>query len=363
MARPLRTRYEDDLALFPDTWHKRALALVVVFLVAFPFLADARWLTVGNLALLSIVGAVALMILTGFAGQISLGHAAFLALGAYTTAVLGHHAHLPFWLALPAGGLVAAVVGLAVGPFALRLEGLYLAIVTLGLIFLVNHVLLSLPQWTGGVSGTPVPMHTGFTAAEAADDFGNFGESLTLGPLTVVFEQKLYFVFLLITSLTVLFAVRLRRSNTGRAMMAVRDHDLAAAALGVPPSAVKIRAFALSSFFAGLAGGMFACQQQYITIEPPFDLTLSVQYIAMIVLGGMGTVFGAVAGALAYVILTPLAEATARHLPLLRDLTSAQQSTLLFSVLVIAVLLFEPLGLYGLWLRTKRYFAAWPFRY
>jgi len=365
MARPLRTRYEDDLALFPDTWHKRALALTVVLLLAFPFFAGSRWLTVGNLAQLSIVGAIALMILTGFAGQISLGHAAFLALGAYTTAVLGQHAHLPFWLAVPAGGLVAAAIGLAVGPFALRLEGLYLAIVTVGLIFLVNHVLLSLPTWTGGPAGMEVPMHTGFVSTGDPDIevYGSFGEALDLGFMTLSFEQKIYFVFLAITSLTVLFAVRLRRSNTGRAMMAVRDHDLAAAALGVAPAVVKIRAFALSSFFAGIAGGMFACQQQYINVEPPFDLTMSVQYIAMIVLGGMGTVFGAVAGAIAYVFVAPLAEAAARHLPLLRELTSAQQSTLLFSVLVIAVLIVEPLGLYGVWLRIKRYFAAWPFRY
>ena len=363
MPRALRTRYEDDLALLPDPWHRRAAVLGAVLLLAFPFVAGPRWLTVGNIALFSVVGSLALMVLTGFAGQISLGHAAFLALGAYTTAILGHHLHLPFWLALPAGGLVAAAAGLCVGPFALRLEGLYLAIVTLGLIFVVNHVLVSLPELTGGTGGTPVPMHTGFSAIEGVDESGDFAQELVLGPVTLSFEQKLYYVFLLLTSLAVWTTVRLRRSNTGRAMMAVRDHDLAAAALGVPPAAVKIRAFAISSFLAGVAGGMFACQANYIVIEGTFNLTLSVQYIAMIVLGGIGTVFGAVAGAVAYVVLAPLVESAARQLPLLEDLSSAQQSTLLFSILVIVVLIFEPLGLYGLWLRLKRYFAAWPFRY
>lgn len=146
-------------------------------------------------------------------------------------------------------------------------------------------------------------------------------------------------------------------------MMAVRDSDLAAEALGVSPARTKILAFGLSSFLAGVAGGMFAYQQQYITVEPPFDLLMSVQYIAMIVLGGIGTVGGAVMGALAYVVLTPLAEMLGRELPIISTLSSAQQSTLLFSVLVILVLVIEPLGLYGAYLKLKRYFPGWPFRY
>src|SRR5688572_25083879 len=116
-SRDLVTRYEDDLRLFPGFWHKLGLTLGAAFVVSFPFVAGARWLTVGSLALIATVGATGLMILTGFAGQISLGHAAFLALGAYTTAALGHHGGLPFWLCLPAAGLVAAAVGLSVGVF------------------------------------------------------------------------------------------------------------------------------------------------------------------------------------------------------------------------------------------------------
>jgi branched-chain amino acid transport system permease protein len=133
--------------------------------------------------------------------------------------------------------------------------------------------------------------------------------------------------------------------------------------MGVSPARTKITAFGISSFFAGIAGGMFALQQQYITVEPPFDLLLSVQYIAMIVIGGVGTLFGAVAGALAFVFMAPLLEMVGRATPYLNQLSSAQQSTLLFALLVIAILIFEPLGLYGVWLRIKRYFMAWPFRY
>ena len=359
-TRPLVTRTIDDLALFPDLWHRVGLALGAVVALGFPLVADARWLNVGNMALTAVVGSVALMILTGFAGQISLGHAAFLAVGAYTVAVLGEQWHLPFWLGIPAAGVMSAAVGLLVGPFALRLRGLYLAIVTLGLLFLVQHALLSFPEWTHGLVGIAVPMHTGFSGGGRLGDFSN---PLILGPVTLEFGQKLYYVFLALAVGTAWAAKNVARSHTGRAMMAVRDSDLAAPVLGVDPARAKVTAFGLSSFFAGVAGAMFAFQQQYVTVEPPFDLNLSVQYIAMIVLGGIGTVFGAVAGALTFTFLSPLAQVVASRLPLLDRLTSAQQSTLLFSVLVIAVLVFEPLGVLGLWLRIKRYFLAWPFRY
>jgi branched-chain amino acid transport system permease protein len=344
--RPLAVRYEDDFKLLAGRWERIGVALLVVIVLAYPWVASTNWVTVANLALVAVVGSVALMILTGFTGQISLGHAAFLAIGAYTTAILGTQFALPFWLLLPVSGLVAAAVGLAIGPFALRLEGLYLAIVTIGLAFLTNHVLLSFPGLTGGMAGLAVPMHLGFG-----------GDPVHLA------ERALYAVFLPIAVLTVLAARNLARSNTGRAMMAVRDHDVAAAVMGVNPARAKITAFGISSFFAGLAGGMFALQQQYITVDPPFNLLLSVQYIAMIVLGGIGTVFGAVWGALAFVFLSPLLEIVGRATPGLDQLSSSLQSTLLFAILVIACLVFEPLGLYGLWLRAKRYFMAWPFRY
>jgi branched-chain amino acid transport system permease protein len=363
-TRRLHTRYEQALALLPTGWHKLGLALLFAFVLAFPLWASDHWLQIGTHALVAVVGAVALMVLTGFAGQISLGHAAFLALGAYTAAILGERFGLPFWLAIPAAGLVAAAVGLLIGPFALRLEGLYLAIVTLGLLFVVDHVLLSLPELTHGVSGMAVPMHTWFPPEDApAWSLGDFYEPTTVAGLELRFEQKTFLVFLGIAALVVLFAVRLKRSSTGRAMFAVRDHDLAAAVLGVNPARTKIVAFGLSSFLAGVAGAMFAFQAYYITVSPPFNLAMSIDYVAMIVLGGIGTVLGAVLGALAFVVLHPLAEQLGTLLGLGEVLTSSQRATLLFTLVVMAFLLFEPLGLAGVWLRIKRYFLAWPFRY
>lgn len=363
LIRPLTTRYEDELRLFPDFWHKVGLVLLVAFALAFPLLASDRWLGLGNDALIAIVGSCALMILTGFAGQVSLGHAAFLAVGAYTVATLGLHLELPFWLTIPIAGLISTVVGLLVGPLALRLHGLYLAIVTLGLLFLVQHVLLSFPEVTGGVAGLAVPMHTGFGAAPDATSFGDFWDDTTFGPLTLVFEQKLYLVFLLLAVITVVATKNVARSRTGRSLMAVRDHDLAAAVLGVDPARAKVIAFGLSSFFAGVAGAMYAFKAQFISVSPPFDLFMSIEYIAMIVLGGIGTVFGAVWGAIAFIALEPLAHALGAALPFVRDLSSNEQSSLIFALIVLAFLLFEPMGLVGLWLRVKRYFLAWPFRY
>lgn len=359
-TRPLVTRYEDDLRLFPGFWHRVGWIVGAAILISYPFLASSRWLAVANLALVAVVGAASLMILTGFAGQISLGHAAFLALGAYTAAVLGVKAGFPFWIALPAGGVVAGVVGLGIGVFALRLKGLYLAIVTLGLVFVVQHVLLAYPELTRGLSGISVPMYWWF----AEDGRGpRFDTTWRMGDVAIGFERKLYALFVALAVITLWVTKNVQRSDSGRAMMAVRDRDLAAAILGVAPTRTKLTAFALSSFVAGIAGAMFGFQQQYVTVEPPFDLGMSVQYIAMIVLGGVGTVFGAAAGAIVFTALSPLAEMLGRELPLIDRLTSAQQATVLFSVAVVAVLVFEPMGLFGLWLRVKRYFAAWPFRY
>jgi branched-chain amino acid transport system permease protein len=354
-TRPLVTSYRQDLGRFPDRWHRLGLLLWGLALVAVLFGADGRWISVANLGCVAVVGSVGLMILTGFAGQVSLGHAAFLALGAYTVAILGGRWSWPFWAALPVGGAVAAGVGLLVGPFALRLRGLYLAIVTLGLVFVVDHVLLAAEGLTGGPSGIAVPLHTGFG--------GSLGgpPSTWLGVRWNV-DRRLFLFFAPLALGAAWIGASLGRSDAGRAMMAVRDQDLAAAVLGVDPARAKIGAFFVSSFLAGVAGGMFALQQQYLTVSPPFDLSLSIEYVAMIVLGGVGTTFGAVAGALAWVGLSPLLEDLGGALPLIDGLPSHQRSTVLFAVGVIVLLIVEPLGLFGIWLRIKRTFLLWPFQ-
>ena len=164
-----------------------------------------------------------------------------------------------------------------------------------------------------------------------------------------------------IAVMTAWCGVNLRRSNTGRAMAAVRDHDLAASVMGINLARYKIIAFGVSSFFAGVAGAMFGFQQQFITVDPPFNLTMSIQYIAMIVIGGMGTVFGAITGAIVFTVVEPLSELLTSRIPIIRQLSSAQQSILFLSVLVCIFMIVEPKGVLGIWNRVKRYFAMWPF--
>ena len=354
---PLATRYEDDLRLLASRWRQAGVVLLALVLVVYPLQATAQWLTIGNLALVSIVGAVGLMILTGFTGQISLGHAAFLAIGAFTAAALATHLGMPWWVGMPVGGLIAAAVGLAIGPFALRLRGLYLAIVTVGLVFLVEHVLVHWRPVTGGHAGTSVPMYWWFDGPRVGST------PLDIGPYSLGFAHQLYFIYLVIAVAVVLFATNLRRSRTGRSMAAVRDRDVAAAVMGVNVSRTKFEAFGISSFIAGVAGAMYGYQQQFVTVDPPFNLFMSIDYIAMIVLGGIGTVVGAVLGALAFVMLGPLAEGLFGEIGVMGNLTSSQQQRMLLAIVVGIFLITEPLGLYGIWLRIKVYFMAWPFRY
>lgn len=353
-TRKLTTRYADDLALLPDRYHKLGMAALVVGLALFPWVAGAHALAVAQTALIAVVGAIGMMILTGFCGQVSLGHAAFLAVGAYSVAILGGSFGWPFWLALPAGGVIAAAVGLLVGPFALRLQGLYLAIVTVGLLFLVDHVLRNGLDLVYGKDYLTVPMHGWFVAGDARTGLGSFR-----GPGS---ELRLYGVFVVVAAFATWVSRNVQRSHTGRAMMAVRDRDLAAEVLGVEAARTKFLAFGLSSFFAGVAGGMYAFAHPVVTLEP-FGLGMSVGYIAMVVLGGAGTTFGAVWGAVAFTVLLPVAEGVGGWLPFADGFSSENRAVLLFYPALCVFLVFEPLGLLGVWLRVKRYFVAWPFRY
>lgn len=362
-TRPLVTSYKDDLRIFPDMWHKVAIVLGLAITLYLPFYLDPEgaWMFRTNQALVAIVGAVSLMVLTGFAGQISLGHAGFLAIGAFTMGLMGERWGLPFWLIMPIAGLIAAAVGVAIGFFALRLKGLHLAIVTVGLLYLVRHVLV-LPSMAGGLSTAqkvPIYVLPGETAKSAAE----IKVPMDYGPITLFFEQKMYFIFLIITVVVCYWAKNLARSNAGRAMMAVRDHDLAAATLGVNPARAKLQAFAISSFLAGISGAMYGMLMGHISVDN-FHLDMSVRYIAMIVLGGIGSVMGAICGAIAITLLSPLMGWLGPNTPLIRRIESvALQESVLFSILVIGFLIIEPLGLFGIWLRVKRYFIAWPFRY
>lgn len=359
---PLQTSYGDRLTLFRSFWKKVGLAIAISVAILLPVGLSESWLSVTNHAIIFSISAIGLMLLTGFTGQISLGQAAFMAVGAYVAAVTAKMWNLPFLLTIPAAGLLAAFIGAVTGPFALRLKGLYLAIVTLGLIYIINHCLLALHEYTGGVAGTSVPMYGWFPSETEVSTAGSFSKTTNLGPVKIGFEVKFYLVGLFILSGVLLVANNLIRSPLGRAMMAVRDQDIAASTMGINPATTKVLAFTISSGIAGISGALYAYHQQFITIDPPFNLQMSIEVIAMIVFGGVGTLFGAVAGAFAFAVLSKLLSNLAGSVGVLSALTNDQQAVLLFSILVGLTLIYEPLGLFGIWLRVKRFFLSWPFQ-
>jgi branched-chain amino acid transport system permease protein len=359
---PLESSYGDRLILFRTFWKKVGLYLALSLAIIAPIVFTESWLSVTNHAIIYAISAIGLMVLTGFTGQISLGQAAFMAVGAYCAATFARISHFPFFITIPLAGIAAAILGALTGPFALRLKGLYLAIVTLGLIYIVNHLLLAFHEVTGGVAGTSVPLYGWFPQSSEVSVAGTLSSTSKFGSFEINFEVKLYFISLGVLLLTLFLTKNLLRAPLGRAMMAVRDQDIAASTMGINPSQTKIIAFIISSGITGVSGALYAYHQQFITIDPPFNLQMSIEVIAMIVFGGIGTLFGAVAGAFAFTILSKLLSNLAGSIGILSSLTNDQQSVLLFSILVGLTLIYEPLGLFGVWLRIKRFFLTWPFQ-
>ncbi|MET7327708.1 branched-chain amino acid ABC transporter permease [Nonomuraea sp. NPDC005650] len=364
-GRPLLyTSYAQDMALL-DTRAKRVwTGLLVLLAFGLAVLLQDRSLEVLAGAYALAIGAIGLNIVTGYAGQVSLGHAFFVAIGAYTAAALsgpvdGERLGLglaEIWIWLPAAGLVAAAAGVLVAPLATRLRGLYLAVVTLGLVFLGEHVFKEWKDLTGG---------PGVGREAAVPQL--FGVRLDQdGPLGTK-EQSLYVLMLALLVVFALAARNLARSRVGRAFAAIRDRDIAAEVIGVPLTRYKVLAFGVSSFYAGCAGGLLYTISGYV--EPgSFSLLLSVQFIAMVLIGGVATVSGSIAGALFISLLQPLTRALPALVPFVSADTTRtpnvfQVETVLYGLLIVVFLIFEPRGLFGLWIRVRNYWKSWPFSY
>lgn len=368
--RPLaRTAYSQDMALLNTNAKRIAVGTLILATAMIPFAAADDILLVLTLGMIAAVGAIGLNLVTGYAGQVSLGHAFFIGVGAYTGAILGGSPDgpvvgygLPMWIWLPAAGVVAAIAGLIVGPVAVRLRGLYLAIVTLGLVFLGDHVFRNAREWTGGAGvGRRGP---------ALELFGiDFATSGVWLGIELSRNQKQFFLALVFLIIFAIIGRNIARSGVGRAFSAIRDRDVAAAVIGVDLTKYKVMAFAMSSFFAGVTGALY-----YAVIgvfEPAaFGLLLSVQYLAMILIGGVATISGAIMGALFITALPNIAAEIAHVLPGISDsaaggglLTVFQLEGVLYGVLIIGFLIFEPRGLFGIWMRIRNYWKGWPFSY
>ena len=333
-----RTRYAEDAALLDTRTQKAWFAAFVVALVVYPFLAGVLWLDLANQVLLASIGAIALMLLTGFAGQISLGHAGLLAAGAFTTGILFKELNAPFWVTLPASAAVGAVLGLLFGLPSLRLRGLYLAVSTLALHFIVI--------FAGGEYETKRGYSTGIVIESPIAD-----------------ARAWYFVLLAAAAATLLFALNLLRARTGRAWRAIHGREAVAEALGISVHRAKLSAFVVSSTLTALAGCLFAYYRGFVSAEA-FSLYLTIQYVAMIIIGGMGSLLGAILGTV-FVVLFPYVIDTAMAGLGLSDRLSSVVFAVnyaAFGLVMIAFLVFEPQGLVGLWRRVRDWLLLWPFK-
>jgi len=335
------TGYAQDLALLQTRAERISLVILAVLLVALPFIASPFLLDLACQVFLASIGALSLMLLTGYAGQISLGHAGLIAAGAFTTGILAREIHAPFWLTLPASALTGIVLGLVFGLPSLRLRGLYLAVSTLALYFIVIYL--------GGEYETKRGLSTGIII-----------DPPVVGGFRLSDGRAWYFVLLAAAGGTLLICTNLLRSRTGRAWRAIRAHETVAEALGIGIAGYKLLAFVISSALASLAGALFAYYRGFVSVEA-FSLFLSIQYVAMIIVGGMGSLLGAL-----FVTLLPyLIEALLMRLPNAQSYAGALFAIdfSAFGVVMILFLVFEPLGLVGIWRRLQTYFLLWPFKY
>jgi len=328
-----KRRQDEELEL-----NKAWLLIVFAFVFSLPFYSNSYIMHIANMIGFGIIVAQGLNILMGYTGQISLGHAAFVSVGAYASAILTHKAGFSFWLALPVSGIMAAFVGMVVAIPSLRLKELYLAIATMGYAFIVNEVIIywkTLTNGTMGLMALPVSF---------------FHIELNTG------HKYYYLVYSLVVLLTY-FSYNLSQSKLGRALMAVRDSEEAAQSLSISLVKYKIIAFTISAFYAGIAGSLYAHFIMFVSPEN-FDIMLSIEYLVMLVVGGIGYLWGAVLGSIFVTLLPEVIRLSVRFLPEWLEIHDLQ--LFLYGLIIIIFLIFEPEGLYARWLKIKRYVKSFP---
>jgi branched-chain amino acid transport system permease protein len=347
----LKTTYEADMALYPLPIARYTVAaLGVLFFLVIPLTMHEYYLSVANLVWIAIIGALGLNILVGYTGQVSIGHGAFMSVGAYTAANFATRLDSPWPVNLLAGGLMAALIGAVVGIPSLRIKGLYLAIATLAGQLIIEWTINHVTFISGGVQASiEVPRPR-------------------LGPYVLASQQSMYYFLLVFVVIAIVGTMNLMRSRVGRAFIAVRDQDIAAEIIGINIFRYKLLAFAISSFYAGVTGVLYTYYLGIANYEQ-FQIGVSIDYLAMIIIGGLGSVLGSVFGAI-FVTLLPflirytmegfgtlfLSQATIHNLiPALR--------LGLFGALIIVFLILEPEGLNRLWRNIRSYFRVWPFAY
>lgn len=334
-----KTKYNDDLKFLAKTGEKIRVGLVVAFLLAAPLFLQNYYLAELGLLLVYAIAGIGLMLLTGHTGQVSFGHAAFLGIGAYCHSILMSKG-VPFSVSVVATMSLCGIVGMILGRSASKMHGFYLAIATLAFLILVETVFGEWHSMTGGHAGFAVP-------------------PLKIFGMSMAAVWKQYYVDLFFLLVVVIGAANLFRSPTGRSFLAVRDSELSARSLGVNVEWVKIQAFGISAAITGLAGMLLAHHLTYLAPDV-FSVLESLKLMLMIVVGGLGTILGAIFGAI-FVSLLPVA------LSFLKDVLPAgigQQAglePLLFGLIIVLFIVFEPQGIYGRWMKIRFFFETFPY--
>jgi branched-chain amino acid transport system permease protein len=341
--------YEEELAVFGTDFGRiwTAVGLLLLFGVV-PQISSPYLLYIINHIGIAAIAAIGLNILIGFTGQISLGHGAFVGVGAYAAGILATAVGLPFWAAVPGAGVITALVGILFGIPSIRLKHLYLTIATLAGQFIIQYLLVNWAGLTKGAEGIFLP------------------RASLLGWSLKSDRAFFYIIFICFVSLTWI-AVNLIRTRYGRAFVAIRDNDRAAEGMGIPIFKYKLLSFAVSSFYAGFAGALAAYYIGSITPEP-YTLLLSVEYIAMIIIGGLGSIPGAVFGAIFITILNEVLSGATQFFMNAGSLSKvalqiAPIREFIFGLAIVLFIIFEPKGLAEVWRVIRASFRLWPFSY
>jgi branched-chain amino acid transport system permease protein len=347
----LKTSYEADMALYPLPIARWTVAvLAVIFFLLIPLTLHEYYLSVANLVWIAIIGALGLNILVGYTGQVSIGHGAFMSVGAYTAANFATRLDSPWPVNLLAGGLMAAAVGAVVGIPSLRIKGLYLAIATLAGQLIIEWTINHVTFISGGVQASiSVPRPR-------------------IGSMVLSSQRDMYYFLLVFVVIAIVGTMNLVRSRVGRAFIAIRDQDIAAEIIGIDIFRYKLLAFAISSFYAGVTGVLYTYFLGIANYEQ-FQIGVSIDYLAMIIIGGLGSVLGSIFGAIFVTLLPIVIRISMENFG---DLIFSRQIVLnlipnlrlmLFGVLIIVFLIVEPDGLNRLWRNIRSYFRIWPFAY
>jgi len=347
----LKTTYEADMGLYPLPIAKWTVGILAgLFFAVIPLTLHEYYLSIANLVWIAVIGALGLNILVGYTGQVSIGHGAFMSVGAYTAANLATRLDSPWPVNLLAGGLMAAAVGAVVGIPSLRIKGLYLAIATLAGQLIIEWTINHVTFISGGVQASiEVPRPR-------------------LGSMVLSSQRDMYYFLLVFVVLAIVGVMNLMRSRVGRAFIAIRDQDIAAEIIGIDIFRYKLLAFAISSFYAGMTGVLYTYFLGIANYEQ-FQIGVSIDYLAMIIIGGLGSVLGSIFGAI-FVTLLPIVirlgmeafggiflpqQVVLNLIPNLR--------LMMFGALIVFFLIVEPDGLNRLWRNIRSYFRIWPFAY